>query len=294
MASPHGSEQSRGDAQQSRRRRIEEQQKRLRERMKLIENVLVVLSGKGGVGKSTVAVNLATALCRKGRNVGLLDADMHGPSTPKMLKLEGADIYASGAMIRPAVHSSGLKVMSMGFLVGEADKAVVWRGPLKMNVLRQLLADVEWGELDYLVIDLPPGTGDEALSVCQLISDPTGAIVVTTPQEVALSDVRKCVNFCRDVDLPVTGVVENMRGFVCPHCGERSDIFGTGGGERMAGQMDVLFLGRLPLDPRMVEASDRGDAFVEGFPDSNLAGSFGTVVEKIIAVKEKQKARLEE
>ncbi len=259
----------------------EEQQKRLEGRMKLVDNVLVVMSGKGGVGKSTVAVNLATELQRKGHRVGLLDADIHGPSTPRMLQLEGSEVYASGDAIRPVEHSSGLKMMSVAFLVEGDDEAVIWRGPLKMNVLRQLLADVDWGELDYLIIDLPPGTGDEPLSICQLVPDPTGGVVVTTPQEVALNDVRKCVNFCHQLELPVTGVIENMSGFVCPHCGENSDIFGSGGGEKMAEEMSVRFLGKAPLDPRMVEASDRGDAFVQDFPDSNLARSFESIVTKI-------------
>jgi Mrp family chromosome partitioning ATPase len=269
------------------RRQIQKQQKRLEGRMALVDNVLVVLSGKGGVGKSTVAVNLATELSRKGRKVGLLDADMHGPSTPRMLKLEEAEVFSDGRAIQPAEHSSGLKAMSIAFLVEGPDEAVVWRGPLKMNILRQLLADVEWGELDYLIIDLPPGTGDEPLSICQLVPEPTGGIVVTTPQEVALSDVRRCVNFCHELDLPITGVVENMSGFVCPHCGERSDIFGAGGGRRMAEQMGVRFLGETPLDPRMVEAADRGDAFAEDYPDSELARSFGKIVENVLAVTEK-------
>lgn len=281
-------QQSAMQDQDERERQMQARQKRLAGRMALVDNVLIVLSGKGGVGKSTVAVNLATELCRKGRKVGLLDADMHGPSTPRMLKLDEAAVHSNGQSLLPAEHSSGLKLMSIAFLIEGRDEAVVWRGPLKMNVLRQLLADVEWGDLDYLIIDLPPGTGDEPLSICQLLPEATGAVVVTTPQEVALSDVRRCVNFCHQLELPVTGVVENMSGFVCPHCGERSDIFGSGGGQRMAEQMDVRFLGRAPLDPRMVEAADRGDAFVEDFPDSELARSFEQIVDNILKVTESQ------
>lgn len=282
------SQQTNGREQGGGMNDAERQQKRLEGRMALVDRVLIVLSGKGGVGKSTVAVNLATELNRKGNRVGLLDADMHGPSTPRMLNLGGTEIYSNGDAIQPAEHPSGLRVMSVDFLVEGRDEAVIWRGPLKMNILRQLLADVEWGELDYLIIDLPPGTGDEPLSICQLVPHPTGGIVVTTPQEVALSDVRRCVNFCHQLELPVTGVIENMSGFVCPHCGERSNIFGSGGGKTMAEEMGVRFLGQAPLDPRMVEAADRGDAFVEDYPDSELAKSFSEIVDNIVKVTEQQ------
>lgn len=262
----------------------EAQEKRLKERMADIENTVVVLSGKGGVGKSTVAVNLALALTRAGKKAGLLDADMHGPSAPGMLNLEGAPIRSEdGEIMLPADHPSGLKVMSIDFLLRERNDPVIWRGPMKMNALRQFISDVEWGDLDYLVVDLPPGTGDEPLSICQLIPEATGGVVVTTPQEVALSNVRKCVNFCRQIDLPVLGVVENMSGFICPHCGEQSDIFGWGGGEEMANEMEVPFLGRIPLDIGMVEAGDRGEDYFENHGDSRVARSFQTVVDAILS-----------
>ncbi len=266
---------------------FEQRRKKIAERMELVDSVLVVLSGKGGVGKSTVAVNLAGELSRRGEKVGLLDADMHGPSTPHMLGLEGTPVAAEGEVMQPVGHPSGLQVMSIGFLLRQRDDAVVWRGPMKMNLLGQFLADVEWGKLDHLVVDLPPGTGDEPLSVCQLIPDITGGIVVTTPQEVALSDVRKCVNFCSDIELPVLGVVENMSGYVCPNCGERSDIFGAGGGEDMADRMHVPFLGHIPMDPRMVEACDAGNICVEEFPDSEASSALKAVVNRITESSER-------
>ncbi len=282
-----GTSAEQSGAQADGKSKFEKRKKKIEGRMALVDHVLVVLSGKGGVGKSTVAVNLAGELARQGKKVGLLDADMHGPSTPHMLDLEGTPVAADGQVMRPVEHPGGLKVMSIGFLLRQKDDAVVWRGPMKMNLLGQFLADVEWGELDYLVVDLPPGTGDEPLSVCQLIPEITGGIVVTTPQEVALSDVRKCVNFCRDIELPVLGVVENMSGYVCPHCGERSDIFGSGGGEEMAEQMDVPFLGQVPMDHRMVEACDAGRMFVEEFPESDATAALNGAVGKIVESAER-------
>ena len=225
--------------------------------MENIGRKLLVLSGKGGVGKSTVAVNLAVALSIAGKRVGLLDVDIHGPSIPKMLQLGKCKIQTRNDAMVP-VEIGLLKVMSIGFLLAQADQAVIWRGPVKMGVIKQFLKDVAWNELDYLVIDCPPGTGDEPLSVAQLIRNVDGAIIVTTPQEVALEDVRKSVNFCRRLDLPVLGVIENMSGFICPRCGERVDIFKNGGGEKMAADMGVPFLGRIPLDPAVTESGDAG------------------------------------
>ncbi len=280
-----GPAQAQADAAAKRK----EQEKRLKERMGSIDNTIVVLSGKGGVGKSTVAVNLALALVKAGKKAGLLDADMHGPSAPGMLNLEGAPIRSDdGEIMQPADHPSGLKVMSIGFLLRQQNDPVIWRGPMKMNALRQFISDVEWGDLDYLVVDLPPGTGDEPLSICQLIPEATGGVVVTTPQEVALSNVRKCVNFCHQIDLPVLGVVENMSGFICPHCGEQSDIFGWGGGEEMAREMEVPFLGRIPLDMRMVEAGDKGEDYFEAYSESRCARSFQTVVDAILNEQEEE------
>jgi ATP-binding protein involved in chromosome partitioning len=274
------------DGPQERMREREQQERRLRERMARIKHTVVVLSGKGGVGKSTVAANLAVALSMKGRKVGLLDSDFHGPSIPGILRLSESRALSDGTSIQPALYGPDLKVMSIAFLLQARDEAVIWRGPLKMGVLRQFVADVDWGDLDYLVVDLPPGTGDEPLSVCQVIPDATGGIVVTTPQELSLSDVRKCINFCRQLDLPVVGVIENMSGFVCPHCGRRTDIFSSGGGEAMAQQMEVPFLGRVPLDPAVMQACEEGEPFVQRLGDTEAGKAFLDFVDRVIETSE--------
>jgi len=240
-----------------------EDERKLQERMRRIRHKVLVLSGKGGVGKSTVAVNLAVRLADAGKRVGLLDVDIHGPSVPKMLGLENAPVAADSAVLHP-VALGRLSVMSIAFLLQSRDDAVIWRGPMKMGVVRQFLQDVEWGDLDFLVVDAPPGTGDEPLSVCQLMPDADGAVVVTTPQEVALTAVRKSITFCNKLSIPVLGVVENMSGFVCPHCGTLTEIFGSGGGEEMAQRMGVPFLGRIPIDPSVREAGDAGKPRTDG------------------------------
>lgn len=231
----------------------------LKDNMNRIKHKIVVLSGKGGVGKSTVAVNLAVSLAERGLKVGLLDVDIHGPSVPKLLGLDGS--MARGGdnkTIYPVKYSDNLIVMSVGFLMDDADQAVVWRGPLKYGIIKQFLSDVAWGDLDYLIVDSPPGTGDEPLSVCQLIPEPDGAVIVTTPQDVALADVRKSVTFCRQLEMPIIGVIENMSTFVCPHCGETTDIFKTGGGKSMAENMGVHFLGSIPIEQQIVHSGDNG------------------------------------
>jgi Mrp family chromosome partitioning ATPase len=243
-----------------------------------IRNKIVVLSGKGGVGKSSVAANLAVSLSLQGKKTGLLDVDLHGPSIPTMLGIEGKLPASTGGRIEPVAYSENLKIMSVGLLLRDQSEAVVWRGPAKHGVIKQFLAAVEWGDLDYLIVDCPPGTGDEPLSVIQLLDGAEGAIIVTTPQDVALTDVRKSVTFCRQMNLPVIGVVENMSGFVCPHCGESVDIFKSGGGKKMADEMNVPFLGRIPLDPAMVSAGDAGAPFVEHQAASSTAKAFGEIV----------------
>ena len=254
----------------------------LASRLSHVKRRILVLSGKGGVGKSTVAANLALTLASAGKQVGLLDVDIHGPSVPKLLSLEDHAISGTGNSLLPVAFNSHLKVMSIGFVLRNRDDAVIWRGPLKMNVIKQFLKDVEWGDLDCLVVDCPPGTGDEPLSVAQLIGDVDGAIVVTTPQALAISDVRKCIDFCRQLNVPVLGVIENMSGFVCPHCGNRVDIFKAGGGETMAKEMDVPFLGRIPIDPQIVEASDSGTPYVQAYADSEAARAFHRAIEPIV------------
>ena len=255
----------------------------LEERLCHIRHKILVLSGKGGVGKSTVAVNIAVALMLAGKRVGLLDVDIHGPSVPKMLGLEGMSVENNEGSIVP-VELGQLKILSLGFFLRNADDAVIWRGPMKMGVIKQFLKDVEWGDLDYLVVDSPPGTGDEPLSVCQMIPNADGAVIVTTPQDVSVSDVRKSINFCRQLNMPVLGVVENMSGFVCPHCGEVTMIFKSGGGERMAEDMKVRFLGRVPLDPKIGEACDAGRPYVHHFADSPGGKAFRSIVEPILAL----------
>lgn len=226
-----------------------------------IRHKIVVLSGKGGVGKSTVAVNLAMSLAMAGRTVGLLDIDLHGPSIPTMLKLAHAQLDIVDGKLIPAGYEA-LKVVSVGFLLEDRDAAVIWRGPAKAGVIKQFIDDVEWGDLDYLIVDCPPGTGDEPLSIVQTLGTCDGAVVVTTPQDVALADVRKSISFCRTLQVPVLGVVENMSGLVCPHCQQVIDVFKTGGGERMAADMQVPFLGRIPMDPALVTAGDEGHPYV--------------------------------
>ena len=250
----------------------------LAERLDRIGHKILVLSGKGGVGKSTVAANLAVSLARQGLRTGLLDIDLHGPSIPKLLRLEGQGMASDGQTIEPADFNDHLKVVSIGFLLQSPDDAVIWRGPLKMGVIKQFIKDVNWGELDYLVVDSPPGTGDEPLSICQLVPDADGAVIVTTPQAVAIADVRKCITFCGKLNLPVLGVVENMSGFLCPHCGERTDLFGSGGGERMAGEMGVPFLGRVPLDPQVVASGDAGQPFAADPSAGPTAQAFADIV----------------
>lgn len=237
---------------------IEERRKRVNARMRGIKHKFVVLSGKGGVGKSTVAAYLASSLADKGERVGLLDTDIHGPSIPRMLGVDGKRITVVDDAIVPVPAGPNLKVMSVAFLLRSSSDAVIWRGPLKMNMIEEFLGNVAWGELDYLIIDSPPGTGDEPLSVCQFLPDLDGAIVVATPQQIALNDVEKSITFCRQVNIPVAGVIENMSGYVCPHCNERVDIFKTGGARKLAEEMKVPFLGRLPLIPAIVDACDTG------------------------------------
>ena len=258
----------------------------LKERLRRIRHKILVMSGKGGVGKSTVAANLAISLSLAGKRVGLLDVDIHGPSIPKMLHLEDAVVQTRDGVMLPVEHA-GLKVMSIGFLLRDRDDAVIWRGPRKMTVIKQFLEDVEWGDLDYLIIDAPPGTGDEPLSVCQLAAPVDGAIVVTTPQDVATADVRRSISFCHQLELPVLGVVENMSGFVCPKCGDVTDIFKSGGGERMAADMGVPFLGRIPIDPAVGQACDDGTPFVYYYNQTATAKAFEHVIAPILALSSK-------
>lgn len=255
----------------------------LEEQLQKIRHKVLVMSGKGGVGKSTVAANMAISLSLAGKRVGLLDVDIHGPSIPKMLHIDSAEVIQDKGKIRPVEHA-GLKVMSIAFLLRDRDDAIIWRGPMKASVIKQFLKDVEWGELDYLIIDSPPGTGDEPLSVVQLAEPVDGAVVVTTPQAVATADVRKSIRFCGQLHLPVLGVVENMSGFVCPKCGEVTDIFTTGGGEQIASEMGVPFLGRIPIDPAVARACDAGTPFVYHYNRTETAKAFERVIAPILSL----------
>jgi len=251
-----------------------------------IKHRIGILSGKGGVGKTTVATNIASELAKRGYKVGLLDADLHGPNVAKMLGAEGQKLFADPETqtIKPFIPEGmpNLKVVSMAFILENPDQPVVWRGPLKHQAIKQFLADIDWGDLDYLIIDLPPGTGDEALSVAQLIKPMDGFVVVTTPQEVSLLDTRKSISFAKMVDVPVLGIVENMSGFICPHCGKRIDLFKVGGGEKAAKELGIPFLGRIPIEPSVVEAGDEGKPVVIAYPDSASAKAFSEIVDKLL------------
>jgi len=246
--------------------------------LRKIKQKFLVMSGKGGVGKTSVSINLAVALANKGYKVGLLDVDIHGPDIPRMLGLTG--ILASGAdkKLMPIPFSDNLKVVSMESLMQDRDEAVIWRGPMKHNAIRQFIGEVNWGDLDYLVIDSPPGTGDEPLTIAQLIPD-ARAVIVTTPQEVALADIRKSISFCKNVKMNIFGIIENMSGFTCPHCHKVVDIFGTGGGEKTALAYGLNFLGKIPFDPDMVRCGDEGIAFQNKFKDALITDAFKKIVE---------------
>ena len=248
-----------------------------------IKHKLIVMSGKGGVGKSTVAANLAYSLAERGYKTGLLDVDLHGPSIPKMLGIDHLMASGSEEGLIP-VEAGKVLVMSVGLVMPNNDDAIVWRGPMKIGVIKQLLSEVEWGELDYLVVDCPPGTGDEPLSVCQMAGENAGAVMVTTPQEVSGADVAKSLNFCKQLKLPVYGLIENMSGFICPHCGEMTAIFSKGGGEALASRFQVPFAGQLPLDPAICQGGDEGKPFSgKDIANDPAAKAFSIVLDKILA-----------
>ena len=260
----------------------EQREQRLADNLARIKHRWLVLSGKGGVGKSTVAVNLACALVRRGSRVGLLDVDIHGPNVAKMLGIEERRLGNGRRGMEPVKLLRGLKVVSMASLMPDPGEAVIWRGPRKMGAIRQFLADVDWGDLDHMVVDAPPGTGDEPLSVAQLMGEADGAIIVTTPQEMSLLDCRKCVDFARQVGLPVAGIIENMSGLICPHCQGGIDLFGTGGGQSMAHELGVPYLGRIPLDPEVVTSGDQGRPFTHFDHEGATAREFEAIVDRVL------------
>ncbi|MCP4151006.1 MAG: Mrp/NBP35 family ATP-binding protein [bacterium] len=246
-----------------------------------IKNRLLVFSGKGGVGKSTVATNLAVALSRRGKKVGLLDADIHGPNLAKMLGVEDKIVGRSDEQIFPVEVTENLKVISISFFLESPDTPVIWRGPLKMKLIEQFLGDTQWGELDWLICDSPPGTGDEPLTVAQLIPA-TGAIIVTTPQDVSLLDSRKAVSFSRQLELDIFGIVENMSVLTCPHCGEAIDLFKKDGGKKIADELNLPLLGRIPIDPGIVRSGDSGRPFMLEDNATPASEAFNSIVDNII------------
>jgi ATP-binding protein involved in chromosome partitioning len=255
-----------------------------------VQHVILVLSGKGGVGKSTVSVNLASALAGQGKKVGLLDLDFHGPNIPKMLGIEDQRPAVLEKRIEPVHVTGNLSVISMAFLLPHTSSPVVWRGPVKMIAIQQFLAEVNWGALDYLVVDLPPGTGDEALTIAQLAPNVRGAVIVTTPQDVAVMDAIKAAKFIEKLELPVIGVIENMSGMVCPHCGDIINLFGSGGGKKAAEDLGVPYLGAIPLDPEMVKAGDEGRPYVLRHADSPTWRAVDVVMRHLVAEIEKKPA----
>jgi ATP-binding protein involved in chromosome partitioning len=260
----------------------QKEQETIKKRIDRIRNIILVLSGKGGVGKSTVAVNISAELAKQGQRVGLLDVDIHGPSVPGMFGLDGKQLVSNGDEIIPVEFSENLSLVSVGFLINDRNEAVIWRGPMKYNIIKQFISEVSWGDLDYLVVDCPPGTGDEPLSVAQLIGKRAEALIVTTPQRVSIDDVRKSITFCRKLDIDLIGIVENMSGFVCPHCNNTVDIFDAGGGESLAKEFNVPFLGRVPIDTNIVKACDEGVPFVSAKSNSEISKNITQIVEAIL------------
>jgi Mrp family chromosome partitioning ATPase len=284
-SSPSGPSGGGGGGGDSRKQQMQKKMKlrmQIQQKLEAIDHKVVVMSGKGGVGKTTVAVNLAAALADAGLEVGLLDLDLTNPNAPAMVDTESAEpVGGTEEEIQPLRLEEGLQLISTEFFMHEGEDTVIWRGPIKMNVIRELLGKVDWGELDYLVVDLPPGTSDEPLTIAQMIKDAEGLVLVTTPQDVSVMDVHKSMNFADAVDLPVLGVVENMAGFTCPDCGSTHDVFGAGGGERVAEEGDVDLLGSVPLDPAIVEQADEGSPYVTSAPDEPAGAALQEVTDAV-------------
>ncbi len=276
-----GQASSQAQAQQA---HIAQQEVAIKASLAKIKHKILVMSGKGGVGKSTVSTNLAMGLAQRGYQVGLMDVDLHGPDICRMLNLEhrlqDAD-RGQGRLLPPIQANANLKVTSLEYMMEDRDDPIIWRGPLKIHAIRQFIADMDWGELDYLVIDAPPGTGDEPLTIASTIPD-AQALVVTTPQDVALADVRKSINFCLHVKMRILGLVENMSGLICPHCGQVVEVFKSGGGERTAADFKINFLGRVPMDPRVVTGGDAGVPYLSSGEESPAVTAFNQVVDRVI------------
>ncbi|MBO7348417.1 MAG: Mrp/NBP35 family ATP-binding protein, partial [Spirochaetales bacterium] len=259
------------------------QEVNIHSRMEKVDRKILIMSGKGGVGKSTVTVNLANALLDKGFTVGVLDTDIHGPNIPKMFGCEGAILQSTedGSSILPVCPRPGLKVVSMSFALNDPDQAIIFRGPMKIGVIKQFLADVEWGTLDYLLIDSPPGTGDEQLAVCQSVPDLSGCILVTTPQQVAILDAKKSVNFARQLNADVIGIIENMSYLICPDCGKHIAVFGKDGGKNLCKEMNIPLLGEIPMELGLQQDEDLGVNWLEENPESESAKAFKAIADHI-------------
>ena len=286
-----GSSSKAGERTVPRKQAYEEEERKRKARMSKIKHKIAVISGKGGVGKSTVTVNLAIAFAMHGYaySVGIFDADITGPCVPKIIGVKGQRLQAGPPGMFPAMGPLGIKVVSMDFLLPSDEAPVIWRGPLKMKAISQFLSDIVWGELDFLFIDLPPGTGDEPLSVMQLIPEMDGVVIVTIPSEVSQIVVKKAVTFARKMDIPIIGIIENMSGFVCPKCGTKIDILKMGGGRKIAEDLMIPFLGRIPIDPEICEDSDKGVPFVVEHMNSPAAKAFMEIVKKIEAFLKQEK-----
>jgi Mrp family chromosome partitioning ATPase len=263
-----------------------EQDAAITESLGIIKNKILVMSGKGGVGKTSTSVNLSIALANKGFKVGIMDVDLHGPDVPRMLGLEGTPEVNQNKKLNPLSYSDNLKAISIECFTPNKDDAIIWRGPLKFSAIKQFIGEVEWGNLDFLIIDSPPGTGDEPLTVAQTISD-AKAVIVTTPQEVALADVRKSINFCKTVKMEIFGLLENMSGFSCPHCSETIELFGSGGGQKTALQMGIPFLGKIPFDPQMVTCGDTGACYQDIHAESEVTRAFAVVADLMAKLVQK-------
>ncbi len=265
---------------------LDQQDKKVREQLSKIKHKIMVMSGKGGVGKSTIAVNIAVGLSLQDFMVGLLDVDLHGPSIPKMLGARDLKLTRRpDGRLGAIKYSPNLKFLSIEPLLPSEDSAIIWRGPIKISAIKQFIGDIDWGELDYLIIDAPPGTGDEPLTIAKTIPD-AYALIVTTPQEVSLIDVKKSIRFCQKVKMRILGLVENMSGFICPHCGKPLDLFKRGGGQKLAEEMGIRFLGKIPIDPRIVDTGDRGKPIVGAYPESITAKAFEDLIRNIVSATE--------
>jgi len=261
-------------------------EEKLQKTLTRIKHKIVVMSGKGGVGKSTVAANIAVALSLAGKKVGLLDVDVHGPSIPRLLSLKGKKPHMGDNVMEPVSWSKNLSAMSLGFMLENDRQAVIWRGPVKIGLIRQFVEDVMWGDLDYLIVDCPPGTGDEPLTTMQTLGPTAMAVVVTTPQGVAIDDVRRSLSFVGDVGNRVLGLIENMSGFACPDCGSVHNIFNTGGGEDLAKEAGVRFLGRIPLDPEVAHSGDEGFPYMKIHRDTATGKAMNEIIAPMLQLED--------